>query len=135
MFNKYDEKTRNLRNKYGYQAFVILMVEIVIITLFYISGTLSNSFYKYLFVTIDTGDLLLLPIWLPLGYLIIRSIISNCIDPKSRIIYLILAPLNTILHIRTPNSLAMEIPFIVVLWAAFIASVISLIYRKPYNKD
>lgn len=128
MFNKYDEKTKMLFNRYGHQAFLIFMSEIIIFTLFYIGGTPNNIFYKYLFVTIDTGDLLLLTLWLPLGYFIIRSIISNCVDPKSRIIYLILAPLNTILYLRTPYNSAMSIPFIVVIWAAFIAAVIRMIY-------
>ncbi|HHX11965.1 MAG TPA: hypothetical protein GX731_04025 [Clostridiales bacterium] len=128
MFNKYDEKTKKLFYRYGHQAFLVFIAEMIILTLFYISDASNNILYKYLFITIETGDLLLLTIWLPLGYFIIRSIIGNCVDPKSRILDLVLAPLNTILYIKSPYKSGLSIPFLVVMWGAFIAIVIRMIY-------
>ncbi len=127
MANKIDNKHKFLSYKYGYHAFFILLIEIVLLISFYISDLSVNEIYQYIFITIGIDNLLIFIILPPLGYFVLRSVISDTINKKTSRLYFVFAPFFTFIYFLNPHVPIMAIPLLIMFWLVFITYLIKLI--------
>lgn len=121
-----DERQRLIGYKYGFQAFWLLLFEVVIIDILFLSIDPNIDFVNIFFNHIGIVNLLILITIPPLGYFILRSLISGCINTESRWLYYVYAPLFTVLYLINSNNLKMLIPLLILFWSAFFINVYHL---------
>lgn len=128
MKNQLNEKQKLLLYKYGFQAFIILMIEIGIIAILYACREYSDSIYNLL-NRIKTKELFLALIPLPIGYFAIRGLLSDCDYAKLKGFYY-LVPFYTIIFLLNSKGMIYKIPLLIVFWILFIITIYKLIENK-----
>lgn len=134
MFNHFDESKKILIYKYGSQSFFILMFEIILLDILYISIDPINEVYNFLFNKIGIENLLIFVIIIPISYNLIRSLISGCIYSKYKLLYCIYAPVFTLIYLQKIRYILMAIPLLIILWSIFFVNLYLYWNKDDKNK-